>query len=582
MRTMVVLSFITLSLVSLNVFSLPSFPGAEGYGADNPGGRGGQVIHVTNLQPMGEGSFAWALGLEFPRIIVFDVSGVIDFKGKMIDVGSGNVTIAGQTSPGGITLKNTAIMFGTGEVDSSRYARNLIARHLRVRGAVFDQDCFSVYGGKNVILDHISAAWSCDETMSVTWADMVTIQWSNFEESCMGCAPESGHNYGGHIAYTKAGTRFSLHHNMYTHHWKRVPEILTGYVDVRNCVIYDDQGGVGSMLAGEGQRIKVNMIGNYYKFGPGVEQWQRNDFADRYGNSSLSMFWIIGPTDAYLSGNILEGFENVTQTQMVRGLCDYNVGLADGCKCIVDSASQLNERCKLVNKCEVGSLAFNNSDAPVTTYPAKDAYTLVLAKSGAFPRDRVTEKYVNDARNGTGGVPKLDCSGGFPGDDLSLPGYEKPQDSDNDGMSDVWEDSLGLKKGDSSDCSLDMDGDGYTNIEEYINMLADKLMVGTEMSVLPQASGNSAGLHQILVYPNPCAGAGLFAICLSSVNGGVVDGLVEIHDFSGRIVFSTNAADKVLWSGRDYRGNSVSAGIYLVKWKSQGQLLANKKMVVIF
>src|SRR6185369_14663567 len=123
---------------------LKSFPGAEGWGAVSVGGRGGKVIHVTNLNPSGPGSLAEACAAEGPRIVVFDVSGVI--RGT-IRITKPFITIAGQTAPGaGITIEGMISSYDFGVHD-------VIIRHLRVRrprDAGSGGDCLQLGGlGRN-------------------------------------------------------------------------------------------------------------------------------------------------------------------------------------------------------------------------------------------------------------------------------------------------------------------------------------------------------------------------------------------------------------------------------------------------
>ncbi len=153
-----------------------AFPTAEGYGKYTVGGRGGRVIHVTNLNDAGAGSFRAAVSESGPRVVVFDVSGTIRLLSN-VSIKNPYLTIAGQTAPGdGICISGGKIGIGTDQV---------IIRHIRVRVGdenEGDHDAVECRGRKNVILDHVSASWSVDETMSVYGCDSITVQWCMITE----------------------------------------------------------------------------------------------------------------------------------------------------------------------------------------------------------------------------------------------------------------------------------------------------------------------------------------------------------------------------------------------------------------
>ncbi|MBW2738748.1 MAG: LamG domain-containing protein, partial [Deltaproteobacteria bacterium] len=180
-------------------YDVPAFPGAEGFGAGTSGGRGGRVIKVTNLNTDGPGSLKEALLINEPRIIVFDVSGVIEgppphgewiiAKSKRIYSANAPLTIAGQTAPGaGITI-NGQLSFTAG--DGGAETDNAIARFLRIRNpyhrpGVGDNINF---GGNRGMLDHISGAWGNDENFDLSNLKQGTIQWCGIEEAAGYGAP---------------------------------------------------------------------------------------------------------------------------------------------------------------------------------------------------------------------------------------------------------------------------------------------------------------------------------------------------------------------------------------------------------
>jgi pectate lyase len=145
-----------------------AFPGAEGFGAKTPGGRGGQVIRVTTLAARGPGSIGEALAAKGPRIVVFEVGGVIDLGRKAIKVEEPFLTIAGQTAPApGITIIKGSLAIA---------AHDLVIRHIRVRPGEagrpkksgWEPDGISTGGAANVVIDHCSCTWAVDENLSAS------------------------------------------------------------------------------------------------------------------------------------------------------------------------------------------------------------------------------------------------------------------------------------------------------------------------------------------------------------------------------------------------------------------------------
>ena len=399
----------------------PAFPGAEGFGADTPGGRGGSGIAVTNLDDSGPGSFRAACEAEGPRIIVFRVGGLIDLK-KNIVVRNPNITIAAQTAPGdGICLRDHQIVIDTHDV---------ILRYLRSRPGDIsgnEVDAISVAGSsRKVIADHCSATWSVDEALSPSGGiSDVTVQWCLIAEGLNNSVHKKGpHGYG---SLVRAIGGLSLHHNLWAHNRGRNPRLGDNYgkppfpiFDVRNNVIYDHGGPSVT-----GDTFEANYIANYIKPGPATGR-------------PLP----IGPTykaalKFYVDGNEVSG------------------------KITVD----------LFSKMQGVTLVAKPFEAPaVRTVSAEEAYKVVLAGAGATVpvRDAVDERIIADVRNGTGGfVDSQKQVGGWP-EYKSAPA---PKDTDGDGIPDDWELAHGLNPKDPRDASKVRPG-GYVAIEEYINSLA--------------------------------------------------------------------------------------------------------------
>ncbi|MCP9235271.1 polysaccharide lyase family 1 protein [Lewinella sp. JB7] len=265
------LAIVLLSVTYLISFNLPAqqlaFPTAEGYGKYALGGRGGAVYLVTNLHDGGDGSLRQAVEASGPRTVIFQVSGNIELESPLV-IRNPYLTIAGQTAPGeGICLKNYPL-----NID----ADHVIMRYLRIRpGDVSGKDYDAVSGRyhKHIILDHLSASWSVDETMSVYHCDSITVQWSMITESMYDSNHAKGtHGFGG-IWGSNHG---SYHHNLLAHHTSRNPRMASGsgFTDYRNNVIYN--WGFNSCYGGEASHVgndqfnfsTFNVVGNYYKPGP--------------------------------------------------------------------------------------------------------------------------------------------------------------------------------------------------------------------------------------------------------------------------------------------------------------------------
>lgn len=399
-----------------------AFPGAEGFGMHASGGRGGDVYAVTTLDDSGPGSLRDAVSVA-NRIIIFRVSGNIEMKSSL-SIAQPNITVAGQSAPGGgVCVKDYGIAIN---------ADNVIVRYLRCRpGDVSETevDSLSVSGGTNVILDHCSASWSVDETLSVTGNTTgdVTVQWCLITESLHdSCHVKGPHGMGSLLR--PHGAQLSFHHNLYAHHNSRNPrpgtyEKATLVLDFRNNVIYD-WGATAGYSGGEGEFVNMNYVGNSLRSGPSTRE------------SSRGIAFASGSADThiYLLDNVINGD-------------DTGWGMVTGAVTKADAPFPV---------------------APVKTEAADVAFAKVLQEAGASlpKRDAVDMRIIEDVRNGTGGIiNSQDEVGGWP----ALHGGEAPADSDGDGMPDAWERYQGLDPEDAADGRVDRDGDGYTNIEEYLN-----------------------------------------------------------------------------------------------------------------
>jgi pectate lyase len=417
----------------LDSHAIPAFPGAEGFGSTTPGGRGGRVIFVTNLDDAGPGSFRSACDAEGPRIVIFRISGLITLAQPLV-IKNPYITIAGQTAPGdGICLRNFTFVIATHDV---------IVRYLRSRlGDLSGQEADSITlasGAENVILDHCSATWSVDEALSLAGnVSNVTVQWCLIAEGLNHSKHTKGaHGYG---SLSRANGPVTWHHNLWAHNNARNPRLGDNYgrppyptFDVRNNVIYD----YGEIASGLTQGVlKVNYVANYIRPGP--------------SSKAATPIHIGGPSDLsfYIRENVFEGNGALT---------------ADN--------SQFFDPVTIDGKRQVQTVAEPFNAQPVKTVSAKSAYEAVLRIVGAsLPRrDAVDARIVDEVRGRKGSI--IDSQqqvGGWP----ALKSKVAPVDSDDDGMPDSWERRHGLNPHDTADGFADKNKDGYTNLEEYLNSI---------------------------------------------------------------------------------------------------------------
>jgi pectate lyase len=427
-----------------------AFPGAEGYGKYTVGGRGGAVYEVTNLNDAGEGSLRAAVEAKGPRTVVFRVSGTIDLKSDL-RIKNPNITIAGQTAPGeGICIKRYPLMISADEV---------IIRYIRVRfgdESGQDSDAVSARYVKNLILDHVSASWSVDETMSIYHCENITVQWCMITESMFNSNhSKSTHGFGG-IWGSNYGT---YHHNLIAHHSSRNPRLASGSgnTDYRNNVLYN--WGYRSCYGGEAQQkgsekfnfTKINMVGNYYKPGPATDPGKKAELADpsSRGNDDKGRW--------YVAGNFIEGSPSAT--------LDNWSGVRGSSYMKLDQpwdAMPINQQ----TADEAYKSVLNNAGATLPKRDGVDARIIEEARNGTATYEGVykTKKKVVDKSKITGIIDSQNDVGGWP----ELKSIPAPTDTDHDGMPDEWESMMGLDPYNAADRN-NVARDGYTMLEKYIN-----------------------------------------------------------------------------------------------------------------
>lgn len=508
----------------------PAFPGAEGHGRYVTGGRGGNVVHVTNLNDSGTGSFREAVKSS-KRIIIFDVAGVIALKSdlKIAD----NITILGQTAPSpGITLRYYTVQPGS----------NNIIRFLRIRrGQEKDindgGDATWQRNKTGIIFDHCSFSWSIDEVASFYDNNNFTMQWCTVAESLTNPGHSKGaHGYGG----IWGGKLASFHHNFVGHLMNRGPRFngarygWTGYtsnkdyatykwkntvqaenVDFRNCVMYNAQG---TCYGGPGGG-QINIVNNYYKAGPShslkgttlnglkvdVSTGKERGNQDRItlvtlstsSNSDDKHPEFYDMTSRYfINGNTTETTKgSVTKNKDWKGI-SYDKGIPsqngeyyspDAKNFYGDNVAHVTISGKSCVKIKMDAPA---PTGDVTTHSADEAFSKVLAYSGAsLYRDEIDARYMEEAKTGTakykgsitkspGIIDKVSDVNGYTEANFGKGSRPADFDTDKDGIPDAWETANGLDPNDASDAltySLDSK-DYYTNLEVYANSLVEDIM----------------------------------------------------------------------------------------------------------
>lgn len=520
----------TLTIYAPGTEPLRAFPGAEGAGADAKGGRGGDVYHVTNLNDSGEGSLRFAItSATGPRTIVFDVAGTIQLATRL-NVNKSFLTIAGQTAPG-----DGVMVTGHSTVVSGN---NVVIRYLRFRmgdvncPAVQD-DALWVDKTTDVILDHVSASWSVDETLSVTESNRVSVQWSFITESMKNSCHEKGaHGYGSLIRY--GAGQVTYHHNLYAHHDSRNPRVGDNIgLDFVNNVIYD--WGAEATYSGPDSEGSphVNYVGNYLVAGPLTASSKLRAFSGGGVNTTI-----------YQSNNLLDGDKD--------GQRD---GVDNGWSMFINSYT----------KREPARFEF----AQVNTHDAATAYELVLKTAGSsLKRDSVDERVAGEVRSETGRhINSQTEVGGYP---FLNPGPAL-NDADNDGIPDAWESTHGLNPTDAADGRAVAAG-GYTNLELYLNDLVPAPGVDPSAdTVAPSTSAtlsqepNAAGWHKsdvtlTLSAADQGGGSGLREL-VYSVNGA----FTRVNGNSAVIPVTGEGTTTVVFYAKDRAGNTEAAQTVTVR-----------------
>jgi len=452
---------------------IPSFPGAEGGGMYSFGGRGGKVITVTNLNDSGPGSFRAACEIGGARIIVFNVAGVIHLKTPLI-VRAPYLTIAGQTAPGdGVCVAGESVWINTHDV---------VVRHMRFRRGETNvgrrDDSFGGNPVGNIMLDHCSCTWGLDENVSFyrhmyqagpTYPEQKLPTVNVTIQNTLSAKALDTYNHA--FGSTLGGENCSFMRNMWASNAGRNPSIgWNGIFNFVNNVVYN---WVHRSVDGGDWSALYNIVNNYYKPGPLTKTEDPVGHRFLKPEAGLSRNKQLKFGRVYINGNIMEGNDSITADNWKGVQCEEQ-----------NDTKGYTETMKW------------NKPFPmpyITIMPAKDAYDFVVSNVGATlpKRDIVDERIIEEVKTGkayyvkgldpksfyqfkTRRLPQGSYEKGIITDIKQVGGYPeykgKPyKDSDGDGMPDEWEKAHGLNPKDPSDADKDCTGDGYTNIEKYIN-----------------------------------------------------------------------------------------------------------------
>ncbi|MCF6471277.1 hypothetical protein FAF44_23190 [Nonomuraea sp. MG754425] len=419
--------------------SVAAFPGAAGPARYATGGRGGDVYHVTNLTDNATSPQAGSLrhGISTApatgRTIVFDVAGTIRLSppGRQgwLTIGAKNLTIAGQTAPKpGVTIMGQATKI-TGS--------DIIVRHLKFRpgqdqanpGTATNDGIWIT--GDDVIVDHVSVSWADDEGISTSdGAGQVSVQYAIVSEGLN----YNGHSYGALVGSDVSGSNIAYDHNLFAHNLSRLPRLgnetgAVNYVEWSNNVVFEGKG-----YSGTDQLANANFVGNTYL---------------RHNSSNAEVYVGATGTSAYQSGNKVD--------------YDGDSDLTNGTDATWNQFTAIPTH---------RSTRF---DVPnVTNEPASTALSKVLDRAGAFwwARDAVDTRIVSQTRTTTGTLINYPNSTEW-NNLWNAAQVNSPSgwDTDRDGMPDTWETANGLNPN-ADDHNGDSDGDGYLNIEEYLDRAA--------------------------------------------------------------------------------------------------------------
>ncbi len=457
---------------------IPAFPGAEGGGKYAFGGRGGKVWVVSNLNDDGPGSFREACEAAGPRIVIFNVAGIITLKDR-IRIRTPYITICGSTAPG----DGVCIAGNTVELES----HDIVVRHMRFRrGATDATDRNDSIGGNpvgNILIDHVSASWGLDENMSM-YRHMyrppngsqelklptvnITIQHSIFSEAL--------NIYHHAFGSTIGGLNSTFHHNLWACNTGRNPSVgMYGDFTFTNNVLFNYRHRT---VDGGDHRSFFNIINNYLKPGPGTPSTAvAYRLLKPESERSKVVFDHFGK--AFVDGNVVEGYPEVSKDNWKGGVQpDSKASLESVLPTIRLEKPYTHAELPIQSAEEAYQVVLREAGATLPKRDAVDLRVIEMVKTGRVPATKASarsielskavgyaEKYVQEMIDGValGFITEPSEVGGYP-EYRGTPYL----DSDGDGMSDGWEEKNGLNPKSDDDVHRDKNGDGYTNIEAFL------------------------------------------------------------------------------------------------------------------
>jgi len=555
--------------------SIPAFPGAEGFGAMVSGGRGGSVYYVTNLNCSGAGSLQYGLNQSGAKYILFKVSGIIPCA---VEVFKGDVTIAGQTSPGGVIVRGIIL----DEIyEQNTQSRNVIIRHLRSRpkpmqvlpnqGYVLD-DGLRLDGASNVIVDHCSFANAIDECVQVSHSRNITVQ------NCMLSETLGEHfNLGGMLLnYSRADhpqDNISIHHNVWNRIGGRFPEISCEspycsaaplHIDITSNLFWDQQiqTWYNSCISGGSDcknfRLNMNFVNNY-------------SIGRTTYNGPLASFDFLSNTNnqLFVSGNRLNRYPQFSDYQLFYCCNDFNVNAPNA------------------NLGVAQRLMVRHGFPLISPTAATDLPAYATKYVGAFPRDPMDRRLLNPIAQNVIASQAINGTDYF--NDAFLLDFSTPPapplDTDNDGMPNDWETTNGLNTNqpdhNGTQLSKKFTGvEGYTNLECYLNELSDKLVSQNSVIVNPPTTTITAiellpseGISAT-ISPNPAE----TGISIKVVGQHIAPWHFEMIDTLGRVLTQESnilTAEKTFLLPR-----LITAGTYFIRICLNNQTLHRKVVVM--